>query len=531
MKTLLIGFDGATFTILDSLMADGTMPFLKQMADRGVRAELLSTPNPLTPPAWTSLATGRSPGNHGIFDFLRPEETEDGIFVKLLDSRDIQCETIWSIASRQERRIVSLNFPVMFPPQPVAGCLVPGFVSWRHLRRAIYPRELYDDLKELPGFNAREIAWDMDKEQKAVQTLPEDEYEDWIRYHIRREQQWFEILRYIMQKRPYDLMGVVFDGVDKLQHLCWHLLDPELTPTTLSAWEKRIRSLCRDYFRTLDGFLADIVKMGGQESRSFIVSDHGFGPTWDIFYLNVWLQQHGYLQWSAKGASVADSQDMFGDGLSAQRFDWDKTRAYALTPSSNGIYIRKAKDPDEPGVPPGEYESFRNELMTSLLAFTDPGSGEPIVQRIMKREEVFPGKQMHLAPDLTLVLRDQGFISVVNADSPLKRRKTAKGMHRPEGIFVAAGTGIRQGCTIAPLSILDICPLLVHSLDLKIPEDLEKRLAVEIFEPSFLRAFPAQIGRPTVTPRLDEEQQSEPLLSKEEEETVLSQLRALGYIE
>src|ERR1051325_8261056 len=30
-------------------------------------------------PIWTTLATGRSPGWHGVFDFLRPEFTMDGL--------------------------------------------------------------------------------------------------------------------------------------------------------------------------------------------------------------------------------------------------------------------------------------------------------------------------------------------------------------------------------------------------------------------------------------------------------------------
>ena len=48
--------------------------------------------------------------------------------------------------------------------------------------------------------------------------------------HIRREQRWFEVLRFLMQNEPADLVGVLFDGVDKLQHLCWRFIDPELRP-------------------------------------------------------------------------------------------------------------------------------------------------------------------------------------------------------------------------------------------------------------------------------------------------------------
>ena len=110
--TLLLGLDGATFTILDSLMESGTMPFLKGLVDRGVRAELLSTSNPLTPPAWTSLMTGRSPGHHGVIDFIWAEQRQTDHYFTLYNFRDIQCETIWSLVSRQQGTVCSLNYPI-----------------------------------------------------------------------------------------------------------------------------------------------------------------------------------------------------------------------------------------------------------------------------------------------------------------------------------------------------------------------------------------------------------------------------------
>ncbi len=531
MQTILFGLDGATFSVLDPLMREGVMPFLAEFVGRGARSKLLSTPHPLTPPAWTSLATGRSPGNHGIFDFVRPEETEGGIYVRLVDSRDIRCETIWSIASRLKRRVISLNFPVMFPPQPVAGCIVPGFVSWRHLRRSVYPSDLYERLKSLPGFKPRDIAWDMYMERKAIQSLPPEEHEEWIQFHIRRERQWFEILKYLMESEPADLVAIVFDGVDKLQHLAWSSLDPALFPKEPSAVERKIRDLCLEYFRELDVFLAETVTRAGKDARIFLASDHGFGPTWDIFYANVWLHEHGYLQWGEGGEPMDDSEAMFARRMKTQLLDWNETKAYALTPSSNGIYIRVSRGPGHPGVAPAEYESFRSELISSLLAFTDPESGESIVKRVMTREEVFSGSEMHSAPDLTLVLRDQGFISILNSDAPLKRRKEPKGMHWPEGIFIAAGHGIRQGLSLGPLSILDVCPTLLYSMGLDVPEDLEGHLPKEIFEPWFLETHPLRMGERTIFSGKAAAPATGEALSKQEEAAVLSRLKALGYIE
>src|SRR5665213_3217165 len=56
VRTLFIGMDGATFTVLNDLTKNQEggpiMPFLASIFARGARAKLRSTPNPLTPPAW-----------------------------------------------------------------------------------------------------------------------------------------------------------------------------------------------------------------------------------------------------------------------------------------------------------------------------------------------------------------------------------------------------------------------------------------------------------------------------------------------
>ena len=87
-KTLLIGLDGATFTVLDPLMERGVMPFLQRLAARGVRAPLRTVMPPLTPPAWTSLMTGKRPGQHGVFDFFQ-KETPDSEYFHFASSQDV----------------------------------------------------------------------------------------------------------------------------------------------------------------------------------------------------------------------------------------------------------------------------------------------------------------------------------------------------------------------------------------------------------------------------------------------------------
>ena len=115
IRTLLIGLDGATFSVLDPLMAQGVMPFLKSFISGGVRAGLRTIVPALTPPAWTSLITGRTPGQHGVFDFFRMESPESR-HIRFFNSNDVGCDTIFSVASSHGQRVTALNFPAMFPP-------------------------------------------------------------------------------------------------------------------------------------------------------------------------------------------------------------------------------------------------------------------------------------------------------------------------------------------------------------------------------------------------------------------------------
>ncbi len=531
--TVLIGLDGATYSILDPLMKDGTMPFLKEFLDDGVRAELLSTANPLTPPAWISLMTGRTPGNHGVFDFIWAEERKTDHYFTLYNFRDIQCETIWSIVSRQNGKICSLNYPMMSPPPSVSGFIVPGLVSWKHLRLNVHPPELYPKLKELPGFNAKELAWDFEMEKKATKEVPHEEYENWIKFHICREKHWFEIMRYIMKNDPCHLTAILFDGVDKLLHIGWRFLYPDHFPENPSAWELKIRNLCLEYFRDLDGFIAEIAALAGKDARIFIASDHGFGPSWEVFRVNTWLHSKGYLTWKNTD-HYREKDKKNAEKLVQSHFvllDWDKTTAYARTTTSNGIYIRVDNGTNHSGIPPHEYESFRKHLIEELETVCDEATGERIIKKILTKEEAFPGVHNEQAPDLTLVMRDHSFISILNKTPVIYKRPNVEGTHYPEGVFMARGPGILKGATVPQLSIEDVAPTLLYSVGLDIPNNFDGQMPNTIFDSSYLANNPYRIGGPTIPVDSCQEQSNSDTMNAEEEEIIFDKLKALGYIE
>jgi len=527
-KVLMIGLDGATFSLLDPLMDEGIMPFLGDSIANGVRSELTSTRNPLTPPAWVSMVTGRKPAAHGIHDFVRPEFSNRGnLFLRVNDSRDIRVETLWSMVSRQGRRVTSLNFYGMSPPIPVEGYMIGGFVPWRHLRQAAYPRSLFDIAKGLEDFDYKLLGMDIGEEKKCVQGLLDSEHEDWIQLQSERDAAWARLLAHLMRTDPTDLTAVVLDGPDKMQHIFWRFLDPDLVDANAGDRYTKIRDMCLSFYRALDATLARLCTLAGPETTVILTSDHGFGPTTEIVFLNEWLAQHGYLEWTPDGNSVA------GGHLTADRMrdhlgtvNWQNTLAFCPTPSSNSIYVKRDTGSGR-GVKTEEYLDFCAKLKHELEEFRDADGRSVFTEVHLNRLEGTPFTDE--TPDLTVRLRDGGFVSILKGPdrAVVVPRPHIDGTHRPNGIFLAWGPALKRGKVLStPLSLLDVTPLILHLLGLHVPKGLDGRVPQEIFRSEAVRAV-ASAGQTRTVQREASPQEA----TEEEKEVLMRQMKLLGYME
>jgi predicted AlkP superfamily phosphohydrolase/phosphomutase len=532
-RTLLIGLDGATWTILDPYMQRGVMPFLRELTERGTRAPLRSIVPALTPPAWTSVTTGKHPGGHGVFDFFQKEEP-DSIHFRFASSQDVHSATIWSLASDAGQRVISLNFPLMFPAPAVDGCVVPGgMMPWRQLRLGCHPAGLFDRLKALPAFNPREML-DMELEVKAIEGCPEDEQHAYVEQHITREQRWLEVARHLITAEPAELIGVMFDGVDKLQHLCWRFIDPDCRPAEPTPWEQGMIDRCERYFRTVDDILAELAELAGPEATLVLASDHGFGPTWDVFHVNAWLEREGYLAWADRETPDARDGTLVGFKEVTRHvhaLDWSRTIAYAATPSSQGIHVVSRVPGSDDPLPDDDRRRIRDELAAKLLELRRPHDGAPLVTRVWTRDEAFAGPHEGIGPDLSLLLADGGTMSILPSRELVVRRPEPAGHHREVGMFLAAGPGIRTGAEVGELSLVDVAPLILHRLGLPVPDDVAGRVPVEVLEEAELAARPPRTvpaGVPTavtaVTP-------TDLQLDADEQAGIMQRLKALGYVE
>lgn len=69
-KFVILGLDGMDHALTEKFLAEGKLPNLAKLRDRGCFKPLATTLPSISPVAWSSFQTGVNPGKHNIFDFL-----------------------------------------------------------------------------------------------------------------------------------------------------------------------------------------------------------------------------------------------------------------------------------------------------------------------------------------------------------------------------------------------------------------------------------------------------------------------------
>ena len=113
-KVLVIGIDGMDPRLSKYHMEQGYMPNLKKLIEAGAAREdlvLLGAMPTITPPMWTTLATGAYPMTHGITDFWRQDPNHLGLRNYALDSRLCKAEQMWNVTAEAGKKTFVLHWP------------------------------------------------------------------------------------------------------------------------------------------------------------------------------------------------------------------------------------------------------------------------------------------------------------------------------------------------------------------------------------------------------------------------------------
>jgi len=519
---------------------------MTRLMQNGAWGRLESTIHPSTPIAWTSFMTGLNPGRHGIYDFILGRENDYGF--TLSTAADRAESTLWDYMGGLGKKAIVLNVPYTYPPDKINGIMISGLDAPMSRREISSPPEIYDELVKVMGSYIMD--WTFPTGWRYDVPLYREKIFSTLKFRA-------ESGLYLLKKYPWDCFTIVFNPIDHVQHIFWN------------AGEEG-KEIIYESYRQFDHYVGEFLKALDSETIIMMMSDHGAGAIDRVFYMDAWLQKEGYLRYDD---SVLKSRSLFmrlgkkgrtllrrnipisvkkslryllpglrekvESSLATLDVDWSKVTAYSAGYYGN-IYINLKGIKPMGTVDPGDYDSVCEEISNKLYSLQDPDTGDKVVEKVYRKNEIYSGPYLKYAPDIVIKWKNYSTytekgIEIEDKTCIFGRSAKAEssdfpmtGTHRLDGIFMASGPGIRKTGEVTNLRIYDLFPTILYYMGLPIPDDREGRVMTEIFDQDLIRQNPPKY---TSKKTDNKKERGEPVLTPEQEESVAERLRSLGYIE
>ncbi len=469
----ILGFDGLAPDLVDRFEGEGLLPNFSELRREGAVGRIRSTLPMISPPAWTSVVTGTSPGDHGVWGFWRPDGS--GSLGAYVDATHRLAPAIWEDLTAAGRRVGVVNVPVSCPPDSVNGFMVAGFpypqgapLTWPpDLESRIVEDGYLRDAFGGPPAPGQEEAW-LDRAWKIARA----------RRRIG--------LGLLLDREP-EFSFIVFTTPDRIQHHLWKFHDPK-HPRYRPPASERLKSAVRDAYVWCDDVLGEVMAKLPDETTLLVLSDHGFGPA----YLGI--SKERLLAQIADPGGAASSRNLFGGDFYLERDD----------------------------------DESRDRFAAALAAVTDE-SGASLVRAVHDtRAQKSRGWGAGLGPEI-VAEEAEGYLFVTGeeGDSLVKSLSPTafSGYHRRAGYFAARGSPIEPGA-VRDCDLRDVPAIAMHILGEAIPRRYLHNLPRGLFPLEYFLKRPMSFaGEPRdglrkpgeAAPRIDP--------------AIEAQLRAIGYVQ
>jgi predicted AlkP superfamily phosphohydrolase/phosphomutase len=131
-RIIILGFDGLSPVITESLMDQGRLPNFSKLKENGTYAQLRTTNPSQSPVAWTGFSTGQNPGKTGVFDFIKRDPATYRLSLSMSQIRGesvkpaTKSKRLWHYTSKKKLPTTIISCPVTFPPDKVYGNMLSG---------------------------------------------------------------------------------------------------------------------------------------------------------------------------------------------------------------------------------------------------------------------------------------------------------------------------------------------------------------------------------------------------------------------
>jgi predicted AlkP superfamily phosphohydrolase/phosphomutase len=524
-KVFIIGLDGARLDIVKKWVNEGRLPNIRRLMKKGVYGNLRTVFPPHSMLAWVSFMTGKNPGKHGIYNI---QLQVPGTYKQIVpNSSNIHGRTFYEIASEKGMVVGSINIPVTYPPRKVNGVVVGCWLSPPFSKYA-YPDEAYEEMKEI-GYMIQPES--VNKEDR-----------NFIKSVYETTDKRIEAVKWFMQNYDWNLTAFLITETEHMHHNFAAFIDKE-HPDYSDDQEEIVKK----YYEYADKKIGELIKLAGT-ADIFIISDHGFGPSYGEIYLNNVLKKYGFfveqkrfdplrslfrfLEVSGLANKVRDKiqidvfkilpeniRDMVKEKRAEQiSADWNKTKAYCTGILGDIRINLKGREPNGI-VHQKDYEKVRNEIVRVL---SEEEGIRGFINKIYKREEIFKGPSTKDAPDIYVEFKKCCTSSTKTPRGKLIGKRVDIGFHTMDGMIIACGPDIKSGM-IKNANIMDIAPTVLHILGLHATKDMDGKVLKKIF-----RTESGLVGKRIR--KIRDKRRKEVPMTTEDEEFIRERLKSLGYL-
>lgn len=283
-KVLLVGWDAADWKIIGPLLAQGKMPALKSLIDRGVYGNMNTMNPPYSPMLWSTVATGKTPDKHGVLGFIEVMPNLKGIRPVTVTSR--KSKAIWNILHNQGFKSNLVGWWPSFPAEPINGVVVSD--KFQKVKKdpkeknpivsgTIHPKSMISKLGDLRMFPheitkahilpfmpfASQI--DQDKDQ-GLQTFAKIMTEN-VSVHSAATN--------LLRTTEWDFMGVYYDLIDHFCHAYMKYHPPKLRPIPQNLFNIYKDCVVGAYMFQ-DMMLQRLIELVSKDTTIIVMSDHGY---------------------------------------------------------------------------------------------------------------------------------------------------------------------------------------------------------------------------------------------------------------
>jgi hypothetical protein len=302
-RVLIIGIDGASLQVIEPMIGEGKLPNLAAIAEAGASGKLRSMKPLLSPRVWTSVATGRTPGEHGIKGWIEiPKGDREGM--RIYDSHDREVHALWNIFSRSGRSVAIVNWLMTYPPEPVNGVMItdslyPEEVVAKRQLSSLYAKSAGGSLRE-PSEPSEPTTWPAEWAERATAErhqaplLPlavpfaslEGEFMGPLKSLATmpsRDNGIVSLALEIEADLQPDLMMVLLQGIDRASHFSFGALQDEAAwPSEArapAAGYRQLRDGLIDFYVYTDALIGRLALRYADDDLVLVLSDHGFSAS------------------------------------------------------------------------------------------------------------------------------------------------------------------------------------------------------------------------------------------------------------